>query len=64
MPVLQRLYTLARAKAFDIYDLFQKGVNYVIQVLRSFHTGILPTYLRWFVVGLVVVVWVVTQTGS
>jgi len=64
LPVLQRLYTLARAKAFDIYDLFQKGVNYVIQVLRSFHTGILPTYLRWFVVGLVVVVWVVTQTGS
>jgi hypothetical protein len=39
-------------------------VNYVIQMLRSLHTGILPTYLRWFVVGLVVVVWVVTQTGN
>jgi NADH:ubiquinone oxidoreductase subunit 5 (subunit L)/multisubunit Na+/H+ antiporter MnhA subunit len=64
LPVLQRLYTLARAKAFDIYDLFQKSVNYVIQMLRSLHTGILPTYLRWFVVGLVVVVWVVTQSGS
>jgi len=64
LPVLQRLYTLAREKAFDIYDVFQKGVNYVIQMLRSLHTGILPTYLRWFVVGLVVVVWVVTQSGS
>jgi len=64
LPVLQRLYPLARAKAFDIYDLFQKSVNYVIQMLRSLHTGILPTYLRWFVVGLVVVVWVVTQSGS
>jgi formate hydrogenlyase subunit 3/multisubunit Na+/H+ antiporter MnhD subunit len=64
LPLLQRLYTLARAKAFDLYDLFQKGVNYVIQMLRSLHTGILPTYLRWFVVGLVVVVWVVTQTGN
>ncbi len=64
LPVLQRLYTLARAKAFDIYDIFQKSVNYVIQMLRSLHTGILPTYLRWFVVGLVVVVWVVTQSGS
>ena len=64
LPVLQRLYTLARAKAFDLYDLFQKGVDYVIQILRSLHTGILPTYLRWFVVGLVVVVWVVTQSGS
>jgi len=64
LPGLQRLYTLARAKAFDLYDLVQKGVNYVIRMLRSLHTGILPTYLRWFVVGLVVVVWVVTQTGS
>jgi NADH:ubiquinone oxidoreductase subunit 5 (subunit L)/multisubunit Na+/H+ antiporter MnhA subunit len=64
LPVLRRLYPLARAKAFDIYDLFQKSVNYVIQMLRSLHTGILPTYLRWFVVGLVVVVWVVTQSGS
>jgi formate hydrogenlyase subunit 3/multisubunit Na+/H+ antiporter MnhD subunit len=64
LPVLQRLYTLARAKAFDLYDLLQKGVNYLVQMLRSLHTGILPTYLRWFVVGLVVVVWVVTQSGS
>jgi NADH:ubiquinone oxidoreductase subunit 5 (subunit L)/multisubunit Na+/H+ antiporter MnhA subunit len=64
LPVLRRLYPLARAKAFDIYDLFQKSVNYVIQMLRSLHTGILPIYLRWFVVGLVVVVWVVTQSGS
>jgi hypothetical protein len=39
-------------------------VNYVIKMLRSLHTGILHTYLRWFVVGLVVVVWVVTQSGS
>jgi NADH:ubiquinone oxidoreductase subunit 5 (subunit L)/multisubunit Na+/H+ antiporter MnhA subunit len=64
LPALKRLYTLARAKAFDIYDIFQKVVNYVIQMLRSLHTGILPTYLRWFVVGLVVVVWMVTQSGS
>ena len=64
LPVLHRLYTLSRAKAFDIYDLFQKGVNYVIKMLRALHTGILPSYLRWLVVGLVMVVWVVTQTGS
>jgi len=62
LPVLQRLYALARAKVFDIYDLCRKGVGYPVQILRSLHTGILPAYLRWFVVGLVVVVWVVTQT--
>ena len=62
LPVLQRLYPLARAKAFDIYDLCRTGMGYPIQVLRSLHTGILPAYLRWFVVGLVMVVWVVTQS--
>lgn len=64
LPVLQRLYELTRAKAFDIYHLLQHGANYLIKALRSLHTGILPAYLRWFVVGLVVVVWVVTQSGS
>jgi formate hydrogenlyase subunit 3/multisubunit Na+/H+ antiporter MnhD subunit len=64
LPGLQRFYILTRAKVFDIYYLVQNGVNYVIKMLRSLHTGILPAYLRWFVVGLVVVVWVVTQSGS
>ena len=62
LPVLQRLYPLARAKAFDIYDLLRTGLGYPIQILRSLHTGILPAYLRWFIVGLVMVVWVVTQS--
>ena len=35
-----------------------------IQALRSLHSGILPVYLRWFVAGLLVVVWAVTQIGS
>ncbi len=64
LPGLQRFYILTRAQVFDIYYLVQNGVNYVIKMLRSLHTGILPAYLRWFVVGLVVVVWVVTQSGS
>ncbi len=62
LPVLQRLYALARAKVFDIYDLVQKGAGYFILGLRSMHSGVLPVYLRWFVAGLLVVVWVVTQT--
>ena len=44
--------------------LFREAANYFIGGLRAMHTGILPAYLRWFVVGMVVVVWVVTQAGS
>jgi NADH:ubiquinone oxidoreductase subunit 5 (subunit L)/multisubunit Na+/H+ antiporter MnhA subunit len=64
LPVLQRLYALAKAKAFDIYDLCRRGLHYVVLLLRVLHTGVLPTYLRWFVAGLLVVVWVVTQQGA
>ena len=61
LPLLVRLYPLAKARVFDIYDMTRKGVNYFIALLRSLHTGVLPVYLRWFVAGLLVVVWVVTQ---
>ena len=64
LPGLQKYYLLTRARVFDIYELLKRGVNYLVQILRSLHSGILPAYLRWFVAGLLVVVWVVTETGS
>ncbi|MGB7453208.1 MAG: proton-conducting transporter membrane subunit, partial [Lysobacterales bacterium] len=64
LPGLQRFYVLTRNQVFDIYELLTHGLNYFVQMLRSVHSGILPAYLRWFVAGLLVVVWVVTETGS
>jgi NADH:ubiquinone oxidoreductase subunit 5 (subunit L)/multisubunit Na+/H+ antiporter MnhA subunit len=64
LPALRRFYRLTRAKVFDIYHLLQKGVMYLVQPLRSAHTGVLPAYMRWFVAGLLVVVWVVTQAQA
>jgi formate hydrogenlyase subunit 3/multisubunit Na+/H+ antiporter MnhD subunit len=64
LPGLQRFYSLMRKRAFDIYDFLRRVSNYFIQMLRSIHTGILPVYLRWFVAGLLLVVWVVTESGS
>ena len=64
LPGLQKYYLLTRARVFDIYELLKRGVNYLVQILRSLHSGILPAYLRWFIAGLLVVVWVVTETGS
>ncbi len=64
LPGLQKFYALMRKRVFDIYDFLRRSSNYVIQMLRSLHTGILPAYLRWFVAGLLLVVWVVTETGK
>ena len=64
LPGLHRFYTLTRARAFDIYDFLKRVSGYIVQILRSLNTGVLPTYLRWVVAGLVVVVWVVMETGG
>jgi formate hydrogenlyase subunit 3/multisubunit Na+/H+ antiporter MnhD subunit len=64
LPGLQRFYVLMRKRAFDIYDLLKRSSEYAVQMLRSLHTGVLPVYLRWFVAGLLVVVWVVAETGN
>ncbi len=64
LPGLRKYYLLTRARLFDIYDLLRRASHYFVQMLRSLHTGILPAYMRWFVAGLLVVVWVVTETGG
>lgn len=64
LPGLHKFYTLTRKQVFDIYEVLRRAINYFIQMLRTMHSGILPAYLRWFVAGLLVVVWVVTETGS
>lgn len=64
VPGLHRYYELMGAKVFDIYNLLKRGVDYLVQMLRAIHTGVLPAYTRWFVAGLLLVVWVVTMEGS
>lgn len=64
VPGLHRYYSLMGARAFDIYNFFKRSADYLVQMLRSIHTGILPSYLRWFVAGLLLVVWVVTMEGG
>jgi NADH:ubiquinone oxidoreductase subunit 5 (subunit L)/multisubunit Na+/H+ antiporter MnhA subunit len=64
VPGLQRFYELMKVKVFDIYEFFMRGADYLVQMLRSIHTGVLPAYTRWFVAGLLLVVWVITMEGS
>jgi formate hydrogenlyase subunit 3/multisubunit Na+/H+ antiporter MnhD subunit len=64
LPSLRRYYAWTRARTFDLYEQLRRAAGLLIQPLRSVHTGILPAYLRWFLAGLLVVVWVVTQSGS
>ncbi|MCX5666978.1 MAG: proton-conducting transporter membrane subunit, partial [Candidatus Omnitrophica bacterium] len=54
MPLLRRIYSLAGKKVFDIYEEGSKGVFYFTDILRWLHNGILPTYMTWCLIGMLV----------
>lgn len=56
--LLKGLYAGARKKMFDLYDVGRAVVFYLVGALRSAHSGRLPTYLTWFLLGLLGVLWV------
>jgi NADH:ubiquinone oxidoreductase subunit 5 (subunit L)/multisubunit Na+/H+ antiporter MnhA subunit len=56
--ILGKIYRLAERKYFDIYDLGQRVVFYVTGVLRYLHNGVLPTYLVWCLLGMIVMFFV------
>jgi len=64
LPALRCVYAWARDKLFDVYHLTAMSVHYIVAVLRAAHTGVLPSYLTWFVAGVLVVAYVVTQSGG
>lgn len=63
LPGLRRLYQLARAQIFDVYEVGAKSVFYFVALLRGAHSGALPVYLTWFIAGLLVVLYAMTQIG-
>jgi NADH:ubiquinone oxidoreductase subunit 5 (subunit L)/multisubunit Na+/H+ antiporter MnhA subunit len=63
LPVLRRMYALARRKWFDLYEGGTAVTFYVVGALRRAHTGALPVYLTWMVLGLLAVLYVVLAGG-
>ncbi|MDP8234541.1 MAG: proton-conducting transporter membrane subunit [Candidatus Saelkia tenebricola] len=52
--VLGSIYNMAEKKIFDIYEVCLKIVFGIIRVLRYLHNGILPTYLVWCLIGVLI----------
>lgn len=50
----RQIYNLAGKKVFDIYDLGAKLTFFFTKGLRGVHTGILPEYMRWCLVGMLI----------
>jgi NADH:ubiquinone oxidoreductase subunit 5 (subunit L)/multisubunit Na+/H+ antiporter MnhA subunit len=58
---LKGIYTLAQKKVFDIYEMGIKGAQRLYSVLGYFHNGILPTYLTWCLLGMLVLFYILLR---
>ena len=63
MVLLRGFYRAARAKWFDVYDVGSRATFYFVEALRSLHSGRLPMYLTWLLVGFLLVLYVVVYGG-
>jgi len=51
---LGRIYTKEENKDLDIYEISKRGIAVVTRIFQQLHNGILPTYLVWCLLGMVV----------
>lgn len=58
--LFSRIYKMAEARAFDIYDLSKQAVLWLSGRLSSAHTGVLPGYVIWVCAGLIIMLLIMT----
>ncbi|MBU1007204.1 MAG: hypothetical protein KKH08_06430, partial [Candidatus Omnitrophica bacterium] len=54
LPLIRGFYKRAEEKAFDIYEAGKKLVFFFIGIFKYLHNGVLPTYLVWCLIGIMV----------
>lgn len=59
--ILKFFYFLAKKKLFDLYEVVSKIALGVTRILRYIHNGILPTYLSWCVLGMLVLFYILLK---
>ena len=56
LPLVGGVYGDAERMAFDIYRLGGRFGDTLVQTLRRFHTGVLPLYVSWCLLGLMILI--------
>ena len=56
LPIVGGVYGDAERKAFDIYHIAGRYGSTLIETLRGFHTGMLPLYVSWCLLGLMILI--------
>ena len=61
MAVLKPLYHLAERKVFDLYEAGTKAVLWCYGIFRYLHHGVLPTYLAWCLLGMLILFYILLK---
>ena len=59
--VLKFIYTLAQKKLFDVYEVGTRITFAFNKILRYMHNGVLPTYLAWCLLGMIILFYVLLR---
>jgi hypothetical protein len=60
--LLGAVYRMAERKAFDTYEVGKKLTFGLSKTFGVMHNGVLPRYLAWCLLGLLVLFYVLTRT--
>ncbi|MDP8230364.1 MAG: proton-conducting transporter membrane subunit [Candidatus Gorgyraea atricola] len=61
LPFIKGIYAKAERKLFDIYEQGKKLVFFFIGILKFLHNGVLPTYLVWCLLGVIVFLFTIVR---
>lgn len=63
MPFLKWIYKKAEDKFFDIYDQGSRLTLFFTKMLKKIHNGILPSYLGWCLLGMIILIYILFKVG-
>lgn len=61
MSILKGIYKKAEDKFFDIYDQGSKLTFFFSGILKRIHNGILPSYLTWCLLGMIILIFILLR---
>jgi len=63
MGFFKRIYKLSEKKMFDVYELGKDFIFSLSGIFQRLHTGVLPTYLLWALVGMLILILALCKGG-
>ena len=64
LPILKTIYGDSERESYDLYTIFDRCGAKIVSILRNLHSGILPTYLAWCIIGFIIMIFIFTKLSG